>query len=86
MQVQTPATTPVAPNSLLDPAIHAPLLRVREVMAITALSRAKVYALMAQGRFPRPVTLSARLVRWRRGDVESWLADPVGWGQREERQ
>ena len=40
------------------------LLTLRDVMRITALSRSAVYALMAEFRFPKPILLGSRAVRW----------------------
>lgn len=49
------------------------LLRRIEVESRTGLSRSTIYAWMAQGAFPRPVKLGARIVAWREDDVVSWL-------------
>jgi prophage regulatory protein len=50
------------------------LLSFRKVAATVDLSRSTVYAMMAAGRFPRPVKLSTRCVRWRSSDVSAWVA------------
>jgi prophage regulatory protein len=45
-------------------------------------TRAWTMKLVAAGRFPAPLKLSARTVRWRSADVEHWLAQlPTGVGQ-----
>ena len=44
------------------------LLRRREVEEITGLSRASIYRLMDEGKFPRPVRVSATAVRWKASD------------------
>lgn len=49
------------------------LLRVSEVEARTGLSRSTIYDWSADGRFPRPVRLSARAKRWVESEVEEWL-------------
>lgn len=49
------------------------LLRVSEVAARTGLSRSTIYDWSADGRFPRPVRLSARAKRWVESEVEEWL-------------
>lgn len=33
----------------------------------------------AIGRFPRRIHIGAKVVVWKRTDVEAWLADPEGW-------
>jgi excisionase family DNA binding protein len=50
------------------------MLDVRAVAALLDCSVRHVYRLADAGRMPRPVKLGA-LVRWRRAEVESWIAD-----------
>ena len=51
------------------------LIRIREVMRLSGLSRSHVYALSAEGRFPKSVPLvpggSSRA--WVAGEVRQWL-------------
>ena len=49
------------------------LLRRREVEGLTGLSRASIYRLMRRGRFPLPVRVSARAVRWKASDITIWI-------------
>lgn len=49
------------------------IIRMPELVQITGLSAASVYRAIAQGRFPRPVALSAQARGWRVSDVQSWL-------------
>jgi prophage regulatory protein len=49
------------------------LLRRRDVEAIIGLSRSAIYARMAEGTFPKPISLSARAVRWRESDICQWM-------------
>lgn len=51
------------------------LLPIAQVLKITTLSRSTLYEEMAAGRFPRPVTLSARRVAWQPQSVRMWLND-----------
>ncbi|RVQ67113.1 AlpA family phage regulatory protein [Croceicoccus ponticola] len=55
------------------------VLRLPDVLALVGLSRASVYAKVAEQRFPAPVKLTRHASGWRMGDVREWLADPVGW-------
>jgi prophage regulatory protein len=48
------------------------LLRLREVCTLLATSRSTIYKWVADGRFPRPVKISERSVRWKVADIESW--------------
>jgi excisionase family DNA binding protein len=58
------------------PSIDAPpmaLLDVRAVAAMLDCSPRHVYRLSDAGRMPPPVRIGA-LVRWRRTDLDAWLA------------
>ncbi|ODT26161.1 MAG: hypothetical protein ABS54_07695 [Hyphomicrobium sp. SCN 65-11] len=50
------------------------LLDVRELKAITTLSKHQIYRLIRARRFPRPLALSPQRVAWRASDVASWMA------------
>lgn len=49
------------------------ILRLPEVIAITAKSRSGIYADMRTGSFPRSVSIGARAVGWRSADIHAWL-------------
>lgn len=40
----------------------------------TGLSRRTIYLEIADGRFPRPVQLTARRVGWVESEIEDWIA------------
>lgn len=48
------------------------LLDCRQAAALLNMSRATFWKLYAQGKVPEPVRLSARVVRWRRDELEAW--------------
>ena len=50
------------------------LLTLREVTAITALSRSAIYAMMAESRFPQPIRIGSRAVRWVEQEVLDFIA------------
>ena len=50
------------------------LLTLREVTAATALSRSAIYALMAESRFPKPIRVGTRAVRWIEDEVADYIA------------
>ncbi len=52
-------------------------LRLPEVIARTGLSRATIYARVAQGRFPCQVRIGARAVGWIEGEVEAWIQERI---------
>ena len=45
-----------------------------EVVALTGLSSATIYRMVARGEFPRPVQLSPGRTGWRTDEIEEWLA------------
>ena len=53
----------------------AQILRVRDVVKMTGISRSRIYVLMSSEthRFPKPIKLGFRAVGWRRSEVEAWL-------------
>jgi len=66
------ATPPNIPNG--------PLLRCKEVLALTKLSRATLYAKLAPSdpssdkTFPVPIRVGARSVRWLASEIDAWIA------------
>jgi len=56
-----------------DQTPRAELLDVRRVAALLDCSTRHVYRLADAGRMPRPVRLGS-LVRWRRAELEEWIA------------
>ncbi len=50
------------------------ILRLKEVIEFTGLSRSTIYAEIAKGNFPRQVQLTgARSVGWLEGSIEEWI-------------
>lgn len=47
-------------------------LRLPEVIQRTGLSRASIYARVAERRFPSPVPLGAHAVGWVESEVSDW--------------
>jgi excisionase family DNA binding protein len=63
-------------TAIVQPAANVPsahLLDVRAVAAMLDCSVRHVYRLSDAGRMPPPLRLGA-LVRWRRQDIEDWIA------------
>jgi len=46
-------------------------------MHLVGLRRAAIYAMQAEGRFPRRVRLGIRAVGWIEDEVQAWLAKRV---------
>lgn len=49
------------------------LLKLKDVLAITGLSRSYVYGLAQQDLFPKPVKLSERSSAWVEAEVAEWI-------------
>jgi prophage regulatory protein len=48
-------------------------LRLAEVRQRVPYSRSTIYQLIAQGRFPKPVSLGARAVAWLESEIDAWI-------------
>jgi prophage regulatory protein len=49
------------------------VMRLKEVMDTTGLSRSTVYKYISDGAFPKPITLGERCVGWVESEVFEWL-------------
>jgi prophage regulatory protein len=49
------------------------ILRLPAVKQSTGLSRSTIYLRVAEGTFPRPVSLGGRTVGWLENEVQEWL-------------
>ncbi|ANS86548.1 uncharacterized protein VSVS12_02809 [Vibrio scophthalmi] len=50
-------------------------LRLKEVMAVTALGRSSIYKFMNEERFPQSVSLGDRAVAWVESEIEEWMQE-----------
>jgi prophage regulatory protein len=53
------------------------ILRLPEVMRSTGLSRSTIYLRIAQGAFPKPVSLGGRAVGWLEAEIQEWLQQQI---------
>jgi prophage regulatory protein len=53
--------------------VSGALMRLETVMAVTGLRKTAIYQRISDGKFPQPVRLSARCVRWKSDDVRAWV-------------
>ena len=66
--------TPSFIDSLRDEALKkTQLLRIDEVCELTTLGKSTINLWVAQGRFPKPIHLSATIKVWRLEDVVLWI-------------
>ena len=49
------------------------ILRRKDIENRFGLSRSTIYAMMADGRFPKSVKLGHRAVGWRSDDLQTWF-------------
>ena len=49
-------------------------MRLEEVLEMCSISRSELYRQIADGRFPRPVKVGLRAVRWWQSEVDAWRA------------
>lgn len=58
------------------------ILRRAQVLALVGMSQSAMYALIADGEFPRPITLSGRSSRrpavgWVSTEIRTWIDDRI---------
>jgi prophage regulatory protein len=49
------------------------ILRKKEVLHITGLSKSTIYAKIKEGTFPKQIILSVRSVGWFEHEIQDWL-------------
>ena len=49
------------------------LIRRKKVEEITTLSRSRIYYLMQQDQFPKPISLGKMSVAWIESEVQEWV-------------
>jgi prophage regulatory protein len=53
------------------------LIRIKEVIERTGLSRSTIYARAQAGEFPKPVPLGNSLSAWVESEVQEWIANRI---------
>jgi len=49
------------------------VIRLKEVIDSTGLARSTIYKYVAEGFFPKPISLGDRCVGWLEGEVHDWI-------------
>lgn len=57
------------------------ILRLRDVLEHTGLSRSTVYRRMQEGSFPESIQIGTRCTGWRQSAIDAWLKNPMGYGR-----
>ncbi|MFA6700562.1 MAG: AlpA family transcriptional regulator [Thiomicrospira sp.] len=60
-----------------DPNQPTTLIRIRDVMSMTGISKSQIYRLSNMGEFPKPTRLTAQSVAWVKQEVEQWINDKI---------
>ncbi len=58
------------------------ILRLSAVKNRTGLSRSTIYLRIAQGIFPKQVSLGGRTVGWVESEIEEWLSNQIQHSRR----
>lgn len=66
--------TKVAETDTAAPTLKR-FLRRKQVRDVTGLPDSSIYALVAQGKFPKPFPLSQNRVAWLEDEIAAWQAD-----------
>ena len=53
------------------------ILRLKDVIAKTGLSRSTIYELLSAGKFPKPIKLSQRCIGFLEADIDNWLSEKI---------
>ncbi|PPU15851.1 hypothetical protein XacyCFBP2565_08640 [Xanthomonas arboricola pv. corylina] len=53
------------------------LLRLRDVLERTSLSKSTVYAMIRRGKFPKPVHLGCTTT-WVESEIDGWITSRIG--------
>jgi prophage regulatory protein len=53
------------------------ILRLKQVVSKTGLSKSTIYALLSEGKFPARIQLSARSIGFLESEIDSWIAEKL---------
>jgi prophage regulatory protein len=54
------------------------VIRLKEVMIRTGLSRSTIYLHIKEDVFPKPINLGARSVGWLESEIDAWIDEKIG--------
>ena len=60
------------------------LIKLKEVMNLTALRRSTIYKKMKEGAFPKSVSLGDRAVAWIEREIEDWIEEIIAQREKED--
>ena len=53
------------------------LIKLKEVMQKTSLGHSSIYKFIADGTFPKQVSLGAKSVAWVESEVDDWIMEMI---------
>lgn len=53
------------------------VIKLKDVIDTTGLSKSSIYAYMVRGEFPKPIQLGPRAVAWVEEEVQGWLTSKL---------
>ena len=53
------------------------ILRLKDVIAMTELSRSTIYLRMEQDKFPQQINLGSRAVGWISSEIKEWIEERI---------
>ncbi|NRA82177.1 MAG: AlpA family transcriptional regulator [Pseudoalteromonas sp.] len=53
------------------------LIKLKEVMQKTSLGHSSIYKFIAEGTFPKQVSLGAKSVAWVESEVDDWIIERI---------
>ena len=60
------------------------LIRIREVVNMTGISKSQVYRLAGMDAFPKPIRLTAQSVAWVKAEIEQWIQSKIAQRNKQE--
>lgn len=58
------------------------VLRLRDVIKMTGLSRSTLYKLIIKGQFPKQIHLTPRTSGWLSSEIEEWISEKAEGSER----
>jgi len=53
------------------------LMKLKEVMNNTGLSRSSIYKYISEGHFPKPAPTGMRSVAWLDSEIDEWILEKI---------
>jgi len=51
------------------------IIRLKEVIKITGLSRSSILSFAKEGSFPKPFKIGVKAMGWLESDIDNWIED-----------